>query len=218
MTLTEDGSPTLNHPEHQQWFHSKAGAETEAKSLYIEASGILESFPGKDLHVADVGLGLGYNIIATVQAWLSDSSAKDLKVTSFEYDESLWKTIQIPDTQLTKNYPSIWFDLCHQKQMTHPNGSICKWDVVLGDLSKNELDVSSNFDFVWHDPFSPDVNESLWTEVFFKRLILSMVEGGTLMTYSVRRSVRDSLAASGFEVIKIPTTTMKKNWLKATKL
>ena len=218
VTLTEDGSPTLNHPEHQQWFHSKAGAATEAKSLYMDASGILESFPLRDLHVADIGLGLGYNVMATVESWLSVTSSKNLRVSSFEHDESLWKTIQIPDTKLTKNYPSFWFDLCRTKKLTHPNGSVFEWDVVLGDLSKNDLNYLPKFDFVWHDPFSPDVNESLWTELFFKKLVASLSEGGTLMTYSVRRSVRDSLAASGFEVIKIPTTTMKKNWLKAKKL
>ncbi len=218
VTLTEDGSPTLNHPEHQQWFHSKAGAETEAKSLYIDASGVLESFSGKDLHIADVGLGLGYNMIATVEAWLNDPHSKKLKITSFEYDESLWKTIQIPETKLTKMYPSFWFEVCDSKKLRHPNGSAFDWELILGDLTEFDLTSLSGFDFVWHDPFSPDVNEGLWTKDFFTKLNAVVVSDGILMTYSVRRSVRDNLMASGFDVIKIPTTTMKKNWLKAKKL
>jgi tRNA U34 5-methylaminomethyl-2-thiouridine-forming methyltransferase MnmC len=42
--------------------------------------------------------------------------------------------------------------------------------------------------------------------------------GGILMTYSVASSVRDALQDNGWRVEKIPTTTRKKNWLKAFRL
>ncbi len=38
------------------------------------------------------------------------------------------------------------------------------------------------------------------------------------MTYSVARPVREALQDNGWRVEKIPTTTRKKNWLKAFRL
>ena len=217
VVKTEDGSLSLNHPAHNQWFHSDSGAHTESTYLYVKASGIEEKFSQMNIRVADIGLGLGYNVLATVAAWFENSYSKDLHITSFEHDEDLWKTISSGKNKLTQDYPDFWWSLCQNKSLTHANGSKCNWHVVIGNIHDFDFQ-KANYDFVWHDPFSQDVNPTLWTEEYFEKLSKALKRDSVLMTYSVRREVRENLKKCGFEVNKIPTPTRKKNWLKAVML
>ena len=97
------------------------------------------------------------------------------------------------------------------------------WRVAVGDArsvqSLAALAACGPFDFVWQDPFSPAKNPSMWGAGWFSELAdVVRQEGGVLMTYSVARPVREALVAAGWRVEKIPTTTRKKNWLRAFRL
>ena len=78
---TADGSLSLVHPEHGECYHSRSGALTEARSLYIEMSGFLPRLAATAkavIEVLDVGLGLGYNALASIDAWAAALSASPL--------------------------------------------------------------------------------------------------------------------------------------------
>src|SRR5688500_9438082 len=90
LIKTDDGSITLKHPLHGEAYHSFAGASTEAKDLYIHSSGFVEALKNTStLEVLDVGLGLGYNALFSIQAWLEAPVAPDVFLTSLEHDGDL---------------------------------------------------------------------------------------------------------------------------------
>jgi len=90
ILATEDGSLSLIHPDHGEAYHSRLGADTEARLLYIEASGIQARFAAAaPLAVLDVGLGLGYNAIHTLEAWANAASPGPLQVVSLEINLAL---------------------------------------------------------------------------------------------------------------------------------
>lgn len=231
---TSDGSVTLKHPVHGEAYHSFAGAATEAKDLYIKSSGILEAMlepRDSPLEVLDVGLGLGYNALCTIDAWLGSGDAKDLTVTSVEHDGSLLARLFSGAAEWQENWSSPWRTIANEPEQIaeniwsaefrHPqSGATLSWTIHCLDLREQDpppARSNAGYDFIWQDPFSPRMNPDLWTSDWFHRLAETCAKGATLMTYSVARPVKDSLQAAGWTYTLIPTTTAKRAWLKASR-
>ena len=86
---TKDGSLTLRH-ENGELYHSMTGAREEAKRLYVESSSYKEALTDEsELCILDVGLGLGYNALSTIEAWEKSSAKCDLTLYSFEKEPEL---------------------------------------------------------------------------------------------------------------------------------
>lgn len=231
LVQTADGSFTLSHPEHGECYHSHAGAAAEARELYIVASGIEARWGERSpVSVLDVGLGLGYNAVATVASWQRADNPPDLRVLSLEIDPQLvaalasgmapWQSnwgdreLMIPQSlRPLAGDPSVWAGTLH-----HPRGSaVCDWTVATGDALAGTLPPSL-FDFVWQDPFSPTKNPPLWSKDWFLRVAEAGKPGTILMTYSVARAVRDALTDAGWQVVRFapPPGSSKKHWLRST--
>ena len=233
VVRTDDGSLTLSHPEHGECYHSQAGAAAEAYSLYIEASGIasawaeLPSLTG----ILDVGLGLGYNALATLTSWSKAEHAPTLALTSLEVDEALIRALASGEAPWQESWTGSEKDFCRALQQTAPNcwtaaltsadgRAQATWTVWLGDASRATLPPppAGGWRYVWQDPFSPSRNPVLWTRDWFARIGAGAAPGCILMTYSVARAVREALADAGWTVAKIPTPhKTKRHWLKATR-
>jgi tRNA U34 5-methylaminomethyl-2-thiouridine-forming methyltransferase MnmC len=56
------------------------------------------------------------------------------------------------------------------------------------------------FDFIMHDPFSPNKMPELWTIDLFQRYRQMLMPGGRLTTYSVAFAVRAALLQTGFTI------------------
>lgn len=69
LRATADGSLTLYDPTAQQTYHSDHGAIAEARHVYLGASGAARRLAaGCELHVLEVGLGTGLNLLLTLDA------------------------------------------------------------------------------------------------------------------------------------------------------
>ncbi len=234
---TGDGSWTLAHPEHAEWYHSADGALSEAKSLYVESSGILDDFQrgtaeGTAVRVLDVGLGLGYNALATIDAWVRCGAKGRLEIFSLENNDELFEALRSGEAPWQAGWDPRWtvtvkkLDLVSdgiwQAEIAGSGGGQLIWRVFLGDALSDrairQVLRAGLFDYVWQDPFSPEKNPGMWGVDWFSAIAPSVRAGGCLMTYSVARTVRDALETAGWRVEKIPTTTRKKNWLKAFRL
>ena len=230
---TADGSWTLVHPGHSECYHSAAGALTEARHLYLNSSGILGTFEqGECIRVLDVGLGLGYNALATIDGWLQSGSHARLEILSLENDEALFHGLRSGSAPWQVGWSPFWIEAlkslrCRghglwQGVLYGPGGGELDWRVILGDArseaSISLLQKSGPYDYVWQDPFSPKKNPDMWVAEWFSALGLAVACNGCLMTYSVARKVRDALEVSGWRIEKIPTTSHKKNWLRAFRL
>ena len=94
--LTADGSLSLHQPAYGEEYHSKHGARTEAEALYMDASGFGARLAcaTAPLAVFDVGLGLGYNALATIGRtvrWNNISRvAQDEQITRVCLSYEIW--------------------------------------------------------------------------------------------------------------------------------
>ena len=238
---TADGSWTLSHPGHFEWYHSADGAATEARSLYVDASGIASDFAdGRSVRVLDVGLGLGYNALVTMDAWLQAGSKGPLEILSLENDEDLFAALCSGEAPWLAGWDPVWLgavtglvqvqgsnledQACQvwQARVVGPGGGQLKWRVCLGDARSGaavaQIQAAGPFDYVWQDPFSSRKNPGMWGEDWFAEIAPAVRCGGCLMSYSVASRVRKALAAAGWRVERIPTSTRKKRWLRAFRL
>ena len=80
----------MRHIGIDEDFHSRLGARTESEELYIERSGFVAFLrEGKKAEILDVGLGLGYNALATITHWMNESQVSDLNIISLEKEAGL---------------------------------------------------------------------------------------------------------------------------------
>lgn len=226
---TEDGSFTLKHPDHGEEYHSQLGARLEARCLYIENSGFLDALDHEKnvLRVLDVGLGLGYNAMETLEAWVAAPHAPDMELDSLEINGALVEALASGEGGWSHNWPPLWQLWCRglikvaecrwQTEVIHPNGqSRARWVIQVGDAATGDLP-SRDYHFIWQDAFSPTKNPILWTGAWFRKLSAASVPGAVLMTYSVARVVKDGLTAGGWDYARIPGPGRKRHWMRATR-
>lgn len=225
---TNDGSWTVKNTRLNECYHSMYGATAEAQSLYIDKSNIASRLNENTVPVAvlDVGLGLGYNALATAQIWYDSHSQCDLYLTSLENDPLLladfvsatasWQQ-KMPELQAKwlrafQKSPSGYFT-----EIKHTNGkNKLVWNIIIGDaLLLEKSKINPKVSFIWQDPFSPANNPRMWSSRWFSCLKEISSPHVVLLTYSVARSVKNALQDSGWQYEKITANSTKKHWLKA---
>ncbi len=235
LVETADGSLTLRHPEHGECFHSLDGALLEARALYVEGSELLTFISGyaknEAIRILDVGLGLGYNAMATIDALTTlQRSPIQIEIVSLESDVNLFQQLRTGAAVWQATWPVTWKSHCQKLQNpTTADEAIYKarfelpsatvdWVVVLGDARhhQNWQRADQHFDFIWQDPFSPQHNPDLWNADWFKSLHhVANPDQAVLMTYSVARTTKDALDMAGWTCEKIPGRGKKRQWLRA---
>ncbi|MEZ4744224.1 MAG: MnmC family methyltransferase [Bdellovibrionota bacterium] len=230
---TDDGSYTVYSQQRDECYHSISGAFYEARRLYIDESKVSEAFASGSavpVGVLDVGLGLGYNALATIEAWAHmPAVCCELEVASLECYVELIEALASGESSWQKNWPAEWVNFCRTlKQVSgnkwvgeikHPQAShCCNWNIYLGDATKQYLPRPASggkWDYIWQDPFSPKKNPDMWNENWFSKLRGGSSPSTQLLTYSCSRVVKDNLSVSGWDWSLIKAPGKKKNWLKA---
>ncbi|RMF23498.1 MAG: hypothetical protein D6756_08695 [Cyanobacteria bacterium J083] len=244
LIKTEDGSYTLKHLRHGECYHSHDGAGKEAQDLYIQSSGLNQRICNSvgTIRVLDVGLGLAYNALSTVAAWMQAESPCAMEMLSLEIEPELVKALASGEFPWSEGWRKDWrkWAKCLQQlpaensrlqshykfgqkfwhcQLIHPlSSSQFNWLVIVGDARQAtdlKLPNQAPWDYIWQDPFSPKTNPQMWSKEWFSLLRKECHADTQLMSYSVARTTKDALIAAGWSFTRITTTTRKKHWLKA---
>jgi len=220
VVITDDGSATLRHPQHRENYHSKWGALTEAKSVFLENSGVADRLrEHRDCRVLEIGFGTGFNFLLARQ--MASRHQSQLHYTGVE--------IQLPPATLAKQVLTVIDSgsatdrlLAILADCRNVNGSrhysfddntellLCHQDALTCEFA------AASFDAIYLDAFSACHNEALWSEPFLKILCKTLADDGVLATYSVNRVFREALAAAGFHWQKRPGPPGKREVLIAT--
>jgi len=229
LVETADGSFTVRHAIHGQDFHSREGAKFEAWELYVQASGYFGALqdPGPEILILDVGMGLSYNAAATIAAWHESGGLRSVTMLSLEVDERLVSAAVGARAPWFRGWSESWKAglraLCHKDgnsyfaTLQHPKTSEkFSWEVIVGDAGRQGLpDISPKLDFVWQDPFTPELNPLMWSPEWFAKVRAESKPSTRLMTYSVSRVVKDALEKSRWVHERMRTPGRKRHWLRA---
>lgn len=225
--LTQDGTYTIRHPVYEEEFHSWQGARFESEELYMKASGFQNALTERndDLGVLDVGLGLGYNALMTLETWMQSSGLCNINMVSLEQTEELLHGLVAATTGWKDGWSAEWREWSQKlgkeakglwrAQFLHPlTGKRFEWTAFVGDARQVPL-APGSLDFVWQDAFSPKKNPELWTVAWFDKIREASRPSACIVTYSVARLVKDNLNAAGWDYQRVQAAGQKRQWLKA---
>ncbi len=222
---TADGSDTLYSDEFEQMFHSKHGALTETKQVFVEGSGVGEQLrQGQPTNILEVGFGTGLNFFVTAE--LALQTGTPLHYVALEKALLPAATLQTLNhhqlldegRNIRNNYLS-WREAVANdlsQQLTWEASDNITLELIIGDATQCNIP-ERTYHAIYHDAFAPDSNPDLWTEAMFKRLFDVLAEDGRLATYSVKGTVRRTLASVGFTPVKRPGPSGKREVLVALK-
>ena len=225
IQITDDGSRTLFWENTDDGFHSGCGALTETRHVYLKNSGVSERLNSQmPTSVLEIGVGTGMGLLVTLD--LAVELNAPLRYVGVENDwihSDVLRALR-PHDWVTRK--SVADDYLRFRQRAEPTETVHRWtvtnsqsvDVITEDLLEWNCDSNEPFDAIYFDPFAPASNPKLWTAEVFHRMHGLLNDHGKLVTYCVKRSVRDALEESGFEVDRVPGPVKgKREVLIATK-
>ncbi len=219
---TDDSTKTLWSEYFAEACHNLSGAYEETLYNYIQGCNIpSQIISNANVHVLDVGFGLGIGLKALVECLKehSSESKKDYSYTSIELDEELflWSIAHtFPHQKFIKNSNQNFYT----SQFHIKDNCTLHVTVYIGDgritlreaFKKNNL---PKFTAIFQDAFSPKKNPILWTTEWFTECKTMSSTEVQLSTYSSSVSVRKSLVASGWFISNEKGFAMKRTMTKA---
>ncbi|MFJ1331838.1 tRNA (5-methylaminomethyl-2-thiouridine)(34)-methyltransferase MnmD [Capnocytophaga canimorsus] len=215
IIITSDGSTSIHIEDWNESYHSKHGAIQEAYHVFIKNG--LNLFESRSINILEIGFGTGLNTFIT----FLEHRKRKLNV-NYQTVEAYPLTLQ---EAMTMNYV--------QQLNATDNLSVfeqlhtCTWEQEHSLCSsfrfkkRNQLFQNINdvkhFDLIYFDAFGARVQPELWNENIFRKMFQALKEGGYLVTYSAKGSVRRAMQACGFKVEKLQGPPGKREMLRARK-
>lgn len=223
---TEDGSDTLFSEKYQQHYHSRFGALTESRHLFLEAGfrGFSDAFAANNpfrgpVSVLEIGFGTGLNALLTlIESGRNNVSVSYTALEPEPVPENVWRQLNYPCILGSVDYSSIFARL-HQSgrgSQEHVTGHfrLCVLTEGLGTFRPSP----GSYHIIYFDAFDSAAQPELWHEEQFKILYDSLLPGGLLATYSVKGAVVRAMKAAGFRVEKLPGPPGKRHILTAFRI
>jgi len=216
IIITSDGSSTIHLPEWDEQYHSKHGAIQEAKHVFIKTG--LSLFSDRKISILEIGFGTGLNSFIT----FLDAPKFNLDIDYVGIEAYPVATEEIEKLNYVSelnahNFESI-FKQMHQQQWEIKNEIASNFTLTKRKQFFNEINDENTFNLIYFDAFGARVQPELWTENIFKLMYNALKNGGVLVTYSAKGSVRRAMQSVGFTVERLPGPPGKREMLRATKL
>ncbi len=213
IVTTTTGVVSIRNKTVGEIMHNPVGPWLEANALYIDQSNLkmrLQENTAQEFVLFDVGLGAAANALATLACARSlGTSSRALKIISFEKDLELLKFAIDHSEKFDhfRNYEKILEQILSQH---HWSDEKISWELRAGDFLENIENEIYRPHLVFYDPYSPKMNQEMWTTSVFqkiRKLSRSPEDEGTcLYTYSQSTRIRTALIQAGFFVgIGAPT-------------
>ena len=214
---TADGSTSFYNEELDETYHSRHGAIQESLHVFIGAGLLPMQELKKEISILEMGFGTGLN------AWLTTIKAADLNL---KISYTTLEAFPISNAQVDKLNYSEWGKSETEKKYLSKIHEV-PWG-EFNDINKHfrikklkinfeDFYADQVFDLIFFDAFGPDIQPDLWGDEIFKRMYQALKPGGTLVTYSVKGSVRRAMKSAGFVVKKIPGPPGKREISRAVK-
>ncbi|EDY39439.1 SAM-dependent methyltransferase [Cyanobium sp. PCC 7001] len=200
-----DGSFSLFSEAFGEGFHSAEGALREARLTYVRPAELQRLAPGGELRVLDVGVGLGYNSAALIEA--ASGRGLTLQWLGLELDRRpLALALEQPGFQ-AQWQPSTLGLLRQILETGQWSAGFGQGRLLWGDARQQlpTLEVAGHgcWDLILLDAFSPRRCPQLWSQEFLQRLAGLLAPRGRLLTYCSAAAVRSSLQAAGLALAAI---------------
>ncbi len=208
--ITKDGSSTLYSNTYNQYFHNPNGSVSESKYVFFEASNVPDALvQNEKITIFETGFGTGLNFLLLLDYYLSGKCISKVEFHSVEAfpisaDEAgKLNYASFSDfEELEPVLKNIFTDLKKGMNIIKPLPDV---DVTLFLFIEKFEDFKGEgvqADFFFHDAFSPEVNEELWSPEAFQKLKSLAHAEAVLSTYCAASKARAAMAVAGWKLAK----------------
>ncbi|HEY9114449.1 MAG TPA: tRNA (5-methylaminomethyl-2-thiouridine)(34)-methyltransferase MnmD [Bacteroidales bacterium] len=213
LIKTADGSNSLFNAEINENYHSSFGAIQESKHIFIEAG--LNYIKKLEVSILEIGLGTGLNALLAI-----DWATKNKTLVHYSGIEAFPVSHEIISQLNYSEKLGLERNLLEKIHAENGNritiNPFCTFEVQHKTIQEVRLP-ANQFDVVFFDAFSPEVQPEMWEENIFKKIAAAMKTGGVLTTYSCKGIVKRALLSAGFSIEKLSGPPGKREFLRATK-
>ncbi len=208
IVKTTAGAISIRNNMVNEIMHNPVGPWKEANALYVKQSNLekkLTTYSKTEIHsstneefvVFDVGLGAAANALATLHCFKKFNIP--MRLVSFEIDLELLKFALLNSHQFLhfKGYEKVVETILNEKYWE--SGNIV-WELYEGDFLNTIHQVKHHCDLVYYDPYSPKVNQEMWSTECFKKLKTKCKDNTEFYNYSQATPIRAALLEAGFYV------------------
>ena len=222
IEITADSSATIYIPELNEHYHSVKGADTESRHVYINTGWqhIADKHSHRPIVVAEAGMGTGLNVVLTAM----EATKRNIPTIYHALELYPLEPETLNSWLATVNPSLIDIDTLHAVHKA-------QWETQITvnptfTLIKNRTDMTrpgafgpeQSVDVIYYDAFAPDVQPELWTPAQIERVAMALRQGGVLVTYCAKGSVRRAMQAAGLTVERLPGPPAgKREILRASK-
>lgn len=219
--ITKDGSHTIHLPELDVTYHSRHGAISESRHVFIEAGLKFRAIHPYEspLKILEMGFGTGLNALLSLD--LAEKEALPLHYTAIEafplpavLAGALNYTDLLQQPGLEDRFAELHRAPFDKDLPISPHFILKKLKGKIQDLLPQW---NSAFDLIYYDAFAPLAQPELWTPTIFEQLYKASKKDGILVTYCSKGDVRRAMMAAGFVVSKLPGPIGKREMLRAVK-
>ena len=219
LTLTADGSHTLQMDGCDEHYHSTEGAVEEARHVYLRPCfhAALNRFSqAVPLALFEMGFGTGLNALLTrIEAERLHRPVSYTAVELNPLDPQCYTALNYPECL---SVPATYFLQLHDCPWNSPVRlspwfTLCKYRA---DIRTFPFPFQPTFHAVYYDAFAPQYQPQLCTSLVFDPLARSLFPGALLTTYCCKGDVKRALQAAGFLTHKLPGYGRKREMLCAT--
>jgi tRNA U34 5-methylaminomethyl-2-thiouridine-forming methyltransferase MnmC len=221
LLQTEDGSYSIFNATVNDTYHSRKGAVTESKYVFLKQGldYLLQKYTDKtQINLLEVGFGTGLNTLLTAQ-YMTQSNHKNLLYDSLETAPISWEKLlqlQVEKWFLDKEMLPI-FQMIHQTDWNVPVPISANFYLTKINLPLLNFLPTKQYDLIFYDAFAPNNQPDMWTEETFQHVFQLLAPQGFLVTYCAKGNVKRTLKACGFVVETLPGPPGKREMIRATK-
>lgn len=218
--VTQDGSHSITASRFGVSYHSKYGAITESRHVFIQAGlyPLLLNTPAK-ISILEMGFGTGLNALLTfhetahrqVQVYYESIEGFPISIQAAQ-NLNYPQLIDVNDAELNEVFTQMHQMPWEKEIALGPHFDLLK---RLGNLE--ELQFTPQFDLIYFDAFAPSAQPELWTAPIMQKMYDALKPGGVLVTYCAKGEFKRTLKAVGFTVERLPGPPGKREMTKAVK-
>lgn len=208
LVVTGDGSHTLYSSRFDQHYHNPNGSVAESRHVFFETNRLAEALTEADqINVLEVGFGTGLNLMLLLDQHLASGSKTRITyhtieafpisadiASAFNYRKHL-RHRELVD-KLIQVFDSLKPGINQFQILTN-----IKLQVFYGLFAHYDSGVF-RADYIFHDAFSPGVNQELWTGETFKKLMAISSPNALLTTYCAASKARGAMAWAGWHIAR----------------
>ncbi len=220
IVKTKDGSNTAYSTRFNQHYHNPNGAVAESMHVFFDSLKI-ESRLLKDneINIFETGFGTGLNFFLLLSLRQNLESNSHVRYFSVESNPITTAEAIIINSEQVQNLEfsneivnKVFNTLNRNEGLSKPdiseNIAVEIFHGKFSQIEEKKPDFKANY--IFHDPFSPDVNPELWTVPVFKKLASVSGRNVLLATYCAASKARAAMAAAGWSVVRAPGALGKR--------